>query len=117
MRRLYFTPSGRLRRSSFWAASFALGAAFAVGYALLAAAAGRGSTLLLYPPFFWAAFALAAKRLHDRNRSAAWLLVVTVPILGPAWLAFQMALRRGTRGDNAFGPDPRRPRSDYLAVA
>ena len=117
MRRLYFTSRGRLRRSSFWLAAFALGASFVAGYAVLGLTLGRGGTLLLYPPFFCAAFSLAAKRLHDRNRSAAWLLLVIVPILGPLWLAFQMGLRRGTRGDNAFGPDPRRPRSGYLAVA
>jgi uncharacterized membrane protein YhaH (DUF805 family) len=110
MRRLFFTSAGRLRRSAFWLASCGLLAAFGVGYALLGLSLGRGSTLVLYPPFFWAAFSLGAKRLHDRNRSAVWLVVVMVPLLGPAWLTFQMALRRGTPGDNAFGPDPRATR-------
>jgi uncharacterized membrane protein YhaH (DUF805 family) len=117
MRRLFFTSSGRLRRSSFWLAALSLGASFVAGYAVLGLSLGRGSTLVLYPPFFWAAFSLGAKRLHDRNLSAAWMLLVLIPILGPTWLAFQMALRRGTRGDNAFGPDPRRPGSGYLVVA
>ena len=40
-----------------------------------------------------------------------------LPILGPLWTAFQLGLRRGTRGDNRYGPDPRHSGADYASVA
>jgi hypothetical protein len=67
-------------------------------------------------PVRWIA-ALAAKRLHDRDRSAWWLLFALIPIVGPLWLAITLALRAGTPGDNRFGADPRMRDADYLVVA
>lgn len=52
---------------------------------------GHGSTLLLYPLFLWVAAALAVKRLHDRGTSGWRLLLVLIPILGPAWLVVRWA--------------------------
>ncbi len=34
-----------------------------------------------------------------------WLLLLLLPIAGPAWVAIELGLRRGTRGDNRFGPN------------
>jgi uncharacterized membrane protein YhaH (DUF805 family) len=56
-----------------------------------------------------AIFALSAARLHDRNRGAGWLLIALIPVLGVAWLACELALRRGTPNANRYGPDPHRP--------
>jgi uncharacterized membrane protein YhaH (DUF805 family) len=52
---------------------------------------------------------LCVARLHDRNRSGWWLAVVVVPLAGALWLAWELALRRGTPDANAYGPDPRGP--------
>jgi uncharacterized membrane protein YhaH (DUF805 family) len=97
----------RLRRRTFWWATLALWIVFfAVREMLsierlpLAAAA-------------WAAFALATigtisvARLHDRGRSGWWLAAIVVPVAGALWLAFELALRRGTPSANAWGDDPR----------
>ena len=83
-----------------------------------------------------ASFAILVKRLHDRNKSGWWLLIFFVlpsafdaindPKIVPTWhippisslalvLAsvvlsiwgfFEIALLRGTAGDNRFGADP-----------
>jgi len=108
---------GRGGRRSAWLGAAALLAAFAAGFVLLETAVGWDSTLLLYPPFFWAAFTLAARRLHDRGRSALWLLALGVPLLGPLWLGFEMAFLRGTPGPNRWGAPPRSRVRDYLTVA
>jgi uncharacterized membrane protein YhaH (DUF805 family) len=61
----------------------------------------------------WAALALAmlgaisVARLHDRGRSGWWLGAIAVPVAGALWLAFELALARGSAHDNAWGADPR----------
>ena len=116
MLRLIFSGQGRVRRSTFWLAMSGLWAAFVLSFVLLEASLGRPSTLLLYPPFFWALGALLRKRLHDRDKSPAWLLLLLLPLLGPLWIAFELGLLRGSRGDNRYGPYPRGT-LDYQAVS
>jgi len=85
---------------------------------------------------FVASFAIAIKRLHDRNRSAWWLLLfymgpvlfiatgvaIMWPTAGGAsfllglcliggfalaiWGSVEIGFLRGTTGYNRFGPDP-----------
>ncbi|MBN8872039.1 MAG: DUF805 domain-containing protein [Rhodospirillales bacterium] len=50
------------------------------------------------------ALAVAARRLHDIDRSAWWLLLYLVPVVG--WLVLLVwHCTRGTRGPNRFGPE------------
>ena len=46
-------------------------------------------------------------RLHDRSRSGWWVAAVLVPVAGALWLAWELALRRGSAHANLYGPDPR----------
>ena len=48
---------------------------------------------------------LSFRRLHDTNRSAWWLLIAGVPIIG-AIVLLVFSLLRGTPGENRFGPEP-----------
>lgn len=114
--RLLFVFRGRLARGTIWAAALCVAAAFAVLFVFIESALGRTATWILYPPFAWAMAALCVKRLHDRARSAWWLLVAVIPVLGPLWLFVDLALRGGTPGDNQYGDDPRLVRADYLTV-
>lgn len=54
----------------------------------------------------WPSLAVQAKRWHDQDRSALWLLINFIPIAGPIWTLIQNGFVRGTRGPNRFGPDP-----------
>jgi uncharacterized membrane protein YhaH (DUF805 family) len=110
------TFRGRLSRPAFWLASLAVWAAFAVLFVFLESAFGRSATLILYPPLLWLLAVLCVQRLHDRGRSAAWLLVLLIPILGPLWLLVELAFRAGTPDENQYGRDPLE-RADYLTVA
>lgn len=49
---------------------------------------------------------LGARRLHDTNRSAWWLLIGLVPIIGWALLIWWYC-EAGTAGANQFGDDPK----------
>jgi len=97
----------RLRRRMFWGLSVLVWAVFfAVRDAFAIERHAALSTV-------WAAIALltvgtlAVARLHDRSRSGWWLASVLVPVAGALWLAWELALRRGSAYANAYGPDPR----------
>jgi uncharacterized membrane protein YhaH (DUF805 family) len=113
---LLVTRTGRIRRRTYyWAFALVL-AVFCILYVFLEATVSRAATLILYPPALWAMFVLTTKRLHDREQSAWWLLVVAIPVLGPLLLCAWLFLGRGTRGENRFGPDPRSEGAGYLTV-
>ncbi len=50
--------------------------------------------------------AVAARRLHDTGRSAWWLLIALIPIIGAIVLIVFYVIE-GDSGDNAYGPDPK----------
>lgn len=114
--RLLFSFRGRLPRAVFWWTALLAGAAFGVLLLALEAAFGPHISLVLYPPFFWIVAALAVKRLRDRGRRPAWLVVLLIPIAGPLWAFIELGLRRGTPGENRYGQDPLEVRGDYLTV-
>ena len=54
--------------------------------------------------------ALGARRLHDINRTGWWLLLVFVLVIG--WIVLIVwAIKRGDKGPNKYGPDPRQATS------
>lgn len=50
----------------------------------------------------WPGYALAVKRVHDRNRSGWFLLLLFIPIIN-LWPAFELLFGAGTPGENRFG--------------
>jgi uncharacterized membrane protein YhaH (DUF805 family) len=85
--------------------------------------------VILYIPLIWIGLAIGAKRLHDRDKSAWWLLVFYAApgILSTAgnrledvgfiilhvisfaisvWAFVELGCLRGTPGPNRYGPDP-----------
>ena len=52
------------------------------------------------------AFAVTFRRLHDTDRSAWWLLIGLVPIVGSIVLLIFFVMD-STPGDNRFGPNPK----------
>ena len=113
---ILFSFKSRLARGPFWWSGLGIWAAFAILFVFFEDSLGRQSTWILYPPFLWILGALIVKRLHDRGRSAASLLWLLLPVLGPLWLVFTLGFRKGTDGDNQFGPDPLLVNVDYLKV-
>lgn len=138
---LLFSFQGRLNRQPYWLIGIAIGvvmtlmAIFTVTNALLEHDIG-GITFailvifgLLYIPAIWIGLAIGTKRLHDRDKSAWWLLVFYVlpsvlsqigyqmGLLGglvfslaslavAIWAFVELGCLRGTRGPNRYGPDP-----------
>jgi uncharacterized membrane protein YhaH (DUF805 family) len=139
MMQLLFSFQGRLNRKPYWTIVITVTVVFIL-LLLLALAALREYGLeffpvtiailvLLYIPLIWIGLALGAKRLHDRDKSAWWLLVFyALPtILSTAadrmedaefillhavsfgisvWAFVELGCLRGTVGPNRYGPDP-----------
>ncbi len=113
----YAKFSGRASRSEFWQwqlvmwlITFPLGFIFSaadakgndglsVGCALALVAI---SLITLIP-----SWAVAVRRLHDRDKSGWLILIGIIPYIGAIYLFIQDVLA-GTPGPNRFGPAPRR---------
>lgn len=108
---LYVGLQGRINRRSFWMHGVLV--LLVVGMVLMALLEIAG-----FPPdraeklanllIAWPAIAISAKRWHDRDRSAWWVLVTLVPLIGQLWTLIDNGFLPGTRGENRFGAEPRR---------
>ncbi len=63
-------------------------------------------TTLMSLVLLWPALAIQAKRWHDRDKSAVWILINFVPFIGWPWALIENWLLSGTNGDNHYGPNP-----------
>ncbi len=99
---LLFTNRGRMNRGTYWMISLFIWSSF---YILFTAVnlISYSATWILYPILFWALIATATKRLHDTNKSAHWLWMVLIPVLGPLILIFFLGFKKGTKLVNRYG--------------
>lgn len=106
----YVTFSGRAARSEFWWFNLFVvivtivltGVDFIVFglQDLFSPLSDLFSLAVLLP-----SLAVLARRLHDLDRSAWWMLLMFVPIVG--WIILLIwNCTKGTDGPNRFGPDP-----------
>jgi uncharacterized membrane protein YhaH (DUF805 family) len=114
---LLFSFTGRATRSQYWIAALCMLPLTMIGW--VAILSENQTLTLLYLPFGLAAgycgLAVAAKRLHDRDRSAWWLAAAMIPLAGifiALWLLVEMWFLRGTVWPNRFGPDPLAPANE-----
>jgi uncharacterized membrane protein YhaH (DUF805 family) len=113
---MFLSFRGRMLRQTFWRYACVVWIAFILLFIVFERAFGHASTLLLYPPFFVVLLALITKRLHDRNKRGAWILLVLVPIAGPILLVAELGFLRGSAGPNRYGRDPSESYPDYQIV-
>ncbi|MFZ3005698.1 MAG: DUF805 domain-containing protein [Phenylobacterium sp.] len=119
--RKYTDFTGRARRSEYWLFALFVGLvqmatgilSWFVGGDLgddAFATPASGVIALLYFGFFLYTFipslAVSFRRLHDSGRTAWWLLLGLIPILGHLVLLIFMILD-GTPGENRYGPNPK----------
>jgi uncharacterized membrane protein YhaH (DUF805 family) len=106
---LLFSFQGRISRKAFWFANLIVIVAEVVAAMADKLLFGRPDYLLSGLTVLAALvsnFAITSKRLHDRDRSAWWILILLVPLVGAIWLFVQTGFLRGEAGPNRFGPDP-----------
>jgi len=108
---LFLSFEGRIGRKSFWLGVVAFIVVSIIGSVLDSLLGTRSNgvgiigviiaIVCIYP-----AFALYAKRWHDRNKSGWWSLIAIIPIIGGVWILIELGFLKGTEGSNRFGADP-----------
>jgi uncharacterized membrane protein YhaH (DUF805 family) len=143
LRELLFSFTGRIGRASYWLVMVLMSAvlvAITLAFEFFTASSSGLSTTLVVSvsaavviaalAILVPALAVSAKRLHDRDKSALWILFFwlgpgLIQILGRrlldentqfvtaaiAWVIFlwmlvELGILRGTIGPNQYGPDP-----------
>ena len=103
----YVDFSGRARRKEYWM--------YFMVYFLITLVCGVVEGVLSMPGTLTTIVALVhllpslgvtARRLHDTNRSAWWMLVSFIPVIGWLVLLYFM-LNAGDAQDNRFGSNPK----------
>lgn len=61
---------------------------------------------ILFVLALWMNFAAMAKRYHDRDKSAWWIFIMFVPVIGTLWQLIECGFFAGTSGGNSYGSDP-----------
>ena len=113
----YVAFSGRARRAEYWYYALFITIAwiiaavgdFALGTSIadpMGNPSGFGAlTIILGLATFLPSISVLVRRLHDTDRSAWWLLLYLLPLIGPI-VMFVFLVLKGTTGENKFGPDP-----------
>ena len=122
MQSLLFSFQGRINRAKFWLVHVVMWVVVLVVFGAILGSAAMSSDpqaalqsvgvvgglvlLVVYILALWIGLAVAAKRWHDRNKSAWWILIVFVPAVGGLWYLIECGFLKGTTGPNKFGSDP-----------
>ncbi len=105
-----FSFDGRIGRQSYWMRSLLLWGIYIVAVILFAVAGDAGSAsiplILLgaatYLACFFGSLATTAKRLHDRGRSAWFMLISLIPFVG-LWVIVEVGFLAGNPTENEYG--------------
>jgi uncharacterized membrane protein YhaH (DUF805 family) len=111
---LLLSIDGRIPRSTYWLKfilpAFVLSIIAGVLDSVLGLSnpEGYGGPIggLVALALLWPSIATGVKRLHDRNRSGWFYLIVIIPFIGWLYWLIDMGILKGTTGANRFGPDP-----------
>lgn len=107
-----FSPSDRFSRRQWWLAQVLIFLTFIILLGIPGknpANHGRAfeiGIVLGYLLLFWMIFCSCAKRLHDHNKSAWWVLLLFVPYLGQAMYTFYLGCWSGDLDENDYGLAP-----------
>ncbi len=114
---LLFSFQGRIRRLHYWLAAIGVGVVVGVIISVLSPMSGLAQGTpnpifmalfgLLYIVDIYISLALGAKRCHDRDKSAWFLAIGLIPLIGAIWLLVELGFLDGTQGPNRFGPSPK----------
>jgi uncharacterized membrane protein YhaH (DUF805 family) len=122
MQSLLFSFQGRVNRAKFWLVHVVMWVVLLIVFSAILGSAAMSSDpqaalqsvgavggiilLVVYILALWIGLAIAAKRWHDRNKTAWWILIVFVPVVGGLWYLIECGFLKGTTGPNKYGPDP-----------
>ena len=108
LKTLLLSFEGRIGRKTYWMCYLGFIGVMIVLSIVMAVLGDVGFIILMLFSLavIWPALAIQAKRWHDRDKSAWWILIGLVPVIGPIWAIVENGFLRGTEGNNRFGADP-----------
>jgi uncharacterized membrane protein YhaH (DUF805 family) len=107
--RQYVDFEGRARRTEYWMyilVTVGIAIVLAVLDSLLFGTSSRVLGLIYALATLLPSLGVTVRRLHDTSRSGWWVLISAIPLIGAIVLIVFLATE-GTRGPNAYGPDPK----------
>lgn len=120
-KKFLFSFDGRVGRKAYWLFLVAvlvisMGIQFAALGPMIAAAAADPEAAanmsfpvwiwIIFIPMIWMSLAVQAKRWHDVDKSAWWILIGLVPFVGGLIALVFNGFIAGTPGPNRFGEGP-----------
>ena len=99
----FFNGKGRARRKEYWIFNLVNYLIFIMLFLLIE---DKAIALIFNTIMFIPSITVSCRRMHDTDRSAWWMLIGIIPILGTIILIIFFCLS-GTRGRNRFGNDPK----------
>ena len=113
----YAQFTGRARRKEYWMFVLAYTLVYVAIMVISSVSETIGGLLMLVFALglLIPSLALGFRRLHDIDKSAWWLLIGLIPIIGALVLLY-FAVLPGTVGPNRFGPDPKQASGDVAAT-
>lgn len=103
----YLSLNGRISRRDWWLRWYLPGVILCTAVVVLTPRQEFGwSMQVLWLLVIWPFIAVCAKRCHDRGRSAWFLLLTLVPIIGYLWMVVDLGFLGGDEGANRFGDAP-----------
>jgi len=114
MKDMLFSFEGRISRKPYWMwILFIFVGSFVTIFIdgmMTSATTAEQSLPMFYIIFslvtIWPSLAIQAKRWHDRDKSAWWILMNFVPVIGFIWVIVENGFLVGSDGDNRFGSNP-----------
>ncbi len=100
--KLLFSFYGRISVGWWWSGIF-LCICLTLPFQLLLYSAPTPVIASLFFVELWIVLSLLTKRLHDLNKSASWILMVLIPVLGQLWLLVEAGFLRGKSTINLYG--------------
>ncbi len=96
---VYLNMNGRIGRQAYWlsliANSVVVFALSFIGSSFLDIVVGLLSV--------YVTIHVTGKRFHDRGKSAWWVLLGLIPLIGAIWILIDAGILKGTPGPNAHG--------------
>ena len=120
-KKFLFSFDGRVGRKAYWlflvaVVVISMGVQFAALGPMIAAAAADPEAAanmsfpvwiwIIFIPMMWMSLAVQAKRWHDVDKSAWWILIGLVPFVGGLIALVFNGFIAGTPGPNRFGEGP-----------
>lgn len=107
LKTLWLSFEGRATRTDYWLRTFLPILIGSIVVGIIDGLIGGAILTIIYSLVtLWPSLAVSIKRLHDRDMSGWWMLLIFLPLIGGLILLVIIGFLRGTVGENQYGADP-----------